>query len=255
MTVHDWTRVLPGTFHHFHGSWITHIAEALNRSVLPADYYAMSEQHAGIYVPVVLTLETRRDLRVEPPQGAIALAEAPPDVSLHEYPNEATTYRILRRTLTIRHRSNRRIVAMIEIVSPGNKDSEQHLDEFVSKSVDALSNGIHLLVVDLHPPGRGDPQGIHGAIWELIGGTGFTLPPNKRLTLVSYMADRISQAFVEPTAVGQPLRDMPLFLTIGWYVHVPLQSTYTTAFEGLPTVVTDAVEGRTPSEWEQTTES
>jgi hypothetical protein len=250
MPVHDWTRVFPGTFHDFHASWIIHLKEALNSGVLPAGYYALAEQHAGAVIPDVLTLTTRRP-EAEPPQGAVALAEAPPRVSVHECPDEATMYRQARRTLAIRHRSNRRLVAMIEVVSPGNKDGEQHLEEFVDKAVEALRNGIHLLVIDLNPPGECDPQGMHAAIWSIVGGRGFELPANRPLTLAAYMADRRPQAFVEPRAVGQPLPDMPLFLAVGWYVNVPLEATYSAAYAGLPSVIKDVVEDRAPPEWQE----
>ncbi len=42
MPIHDWTRVEAGIFHHFHHGWIEEIARALNRGLLPADYYAMA---------------------------------------------------------------------------------------------------------------------------------------------------------------------------------------------------------------------
>ena len=41
MPIHDWTRVDAGIFHAFHHDWITEIARALNRGLLPADYYAL----------------------------------------------------------------------------------------------------------------------------------------------------------------------------------------------------------------------
>ena len=55
MPIHDWTRVFPGTFRDFHNSWITHLKESLNE-LLPAEYYALSEQHSGDAVPDVLPL-------------------------------------------------------------------------------------------------------------------------------------------------------------------------------------------------------
>ena len=84
-----------------------------------------------------------------------------------------------------------------------------------------------------------------------VGGRGFVLPASRPLTLAAYMADRLPEAFVEPVAVGQTFPDMPLFLTVGWYVKVPLELTYSAAYEGLPSVVKDVVEGREPPEWEQ----
>src|SRR4051794_33819201 len=56
MSVHDWMRVDAAIFHAFHHGWITEIARALNRELLPADYYALSEQHAAGFGPDVLTM-------------------------------------------------------------------------------------------------------------------------------------------------------------------------------------------------------
>jgi hypothetical protein len=194
--VHDWTRVYSGTIHAFHVSWIARLQDALNSGLLPDGYYALAEQHAGQMVPDVLTLAAGLKERLPAePRGATALAEAPPRVSIHMSIDEETTYRTMRRTLTIRHRTGRRLVAMLEIVSPGNKDSQQHLEQFVDQSVAALASGVHLLVVDLHPAGPWDPQGIHAAIWEIVGGGSFELPKHKPFTLASYMADRMHRPF------------------------------------------------------------
>ena len=50
-----------------------------------------------------------------------------------------------------------RIVAVIEILSPGNKDSRAALRDFAEKAIDFLDQGIHLLLVDLFPPTIRDP--------------------------------------------------------------------------------------------------
>ena len=38
------SNLFPGTFHHFHCSWITHLSETLNSGHLPDDFYALKEQ-------------------------------------------------------------------------------------------------------------------------------------------------------------------------------------------------------------------
>src|SRR5262249_10218002 len=58
MPIHAWTRVSAGTCQDFHHDWISTIKRALNSGVLPAGYYAMSEQLAGGLGPDVLTLES-----------------------------------------------------------------------------------------------------------------------------------------------------------------------------------------------------
>ena len=79
---------------------------------------------------------------------------------------------------------------MIEIVSPGNKDSRAALREFVDKVIDFLRQGIHLLVVDLFPPTRRDPFGIHKAVWDEIVEEDFTFPAGKDRILASYETER-----------------------------------------------------------------
>ena len=44
MPIHDWTRVDAGLFHAFHQSWIVKLCDALNRGLLPPDYFALPEQ-------------------------------------------------------------------------------------------------------------------------------------------------------------------------------------------------------------------
>src|SRR5258707_15533745 len=84
MPVHDWTRVPAGIFNAFHHDWITEIARALNRGLLPADYYALPEQIAGNFGPDVLTLSTTHPVPESAgPEGGIALEVAPPKVDLH----------------------------------------------------------------------------------------------------------------------------------------------------------------------------
>ena len=242
MPVHDWTRVRPGTFHDFHGSWMTHLKETLNGGLLPSAYYALAEQPAEEAWPDVLALEAAdpefsgggwpdRD-----PGGAIAVAERPPQVSL-TITAEAERVVLKKRTLVIRHATGDRIVALLEIVSPGNKDRKLSLERFVDKATSALRKGYHLLIIDLFPPGRHDRQGVHGAVWAEVDGieaAQYRQPPEQSLTLVAYEAKRAPTAYVEPTAVGATLPNMPLFLESGWYIGVPLEETYLQAWRGVP---------------------
>ncbi len=93
---------------------------------------------------------------------------------------------------------------------------------------------MHLLIVDLFPPGPRDPQSIHKAIWDRLHDEPFALPPDKPLTVAAYAVGTETVAYVEPVAVGDPLPDMPIFLTAGRYVPCPLEATYQTAWEQVP---------------------
>jgi hypothetical protein len=227
MEIHDWTRVTAGIFHDFHHGWITMLGRALNGGCLPPEYYALAEQTYSEPAPDVLTLDPMLG------DNVVSLAKAPPQVRFTATA-EVHLYARKRDRIAIHRTSDHRIVAAIEIVSPGNKSSGHTLSSFVDKTVELLEAGIHLLIVDLFPPSQRDPQGIHGAIWTEIEDGAFRLPSDKPFTLVAYSAGPLKQAFIQPVAVGDVLPDMPLFLEPDWYVPVPLASTYQAAWDGVP---------------------
>jgi hypothetical protein len=236
MAIHDWGRVDAGIFHDFHLAWIGELRRVLNSGLLPADYYALAEQIAGRLGPAVLTLQAPGSGNNGPapdPEGTLAVSVAPPKVRLKNQA-EVDVYALKRRTVVIRHRSNHRIVALIEILSPGNKASRHAFRSFLEKAVSALAQGIHLLLIDLHPPGPRDPQGLHTALWEQLTGDPPTPLPDKPLTLAAYVGGPVPTAYVEPVMVGDPLPDMPLFLDPELYINVPLETTYRAAYEGVP---------------------
>ena len=155
MPIHDWARVDAGIFHHFQLEWIGDLSRVLNRGLLPPDYYALAEQIAGEFGPDVLTLQ-RPTVAVpgtDEPPGGLALAAAPPRVRFRSRA-EPDQYAAKARTVVIRHTSHHRIIAMVEIVSPGNKSSHHRLRSFADKAVQVLRAGIHLVIVDLFPPDR-----------------------------------------------------------------------------------------------------
>ncbi len=247
MPVHDWTRVSAGTFHDFHNGWITHLKEALNSGLLPSGYYSMAEQWAGRMVADILALQL-------PPAGGppptsspagVAVAETPPRVGRRL--SASPTARGLRRTLVIRHTSGHRVVAVIEIISPANKDRASSVAAFAERTREVLESGVHVLMVDLFPPGPHDPRGLHGTIWEQFDPEPYLVPENTPLALASYVGGPSVEAYVEHLAVGASLAEMPLFLDPDWYINTPLEETYAAAFRGMPGFWREVVEGRRES--------
>ena len=225
MPIHDWSKVDAGIFHHFHHGWIEEIARELNGGVLPGDYYAMAEQHTSHFGPDVLTLQSRSlgeadddDDKRRCGTGAGSsdggvIVSSPKARFAGE--TDLEFYRRKQNVVAVRHVTGDRLVAIVEIVSPGNKSSQAVFRKFVDKAVELLSQDIHLLVLDLIRPTRRDPNGIHGAIWEALTGEDYQAPPEKPLTLASYEAEMGVRAFVEAVAVGDTLPEMPLFLKPG----------------------------------------
>jgi hypothetical protein len=237
MPIHDWNRVPSGLFHHFHQSWSVRITDALNAGRLPKGVTALVEQRAGPRESDVLAIERR----TKPPKPTAGITTA-----------ERPVTRIVRRTTKEIHadRANRivvkhhlgRIIAVIEIVSPGNKDSRAALRDFVEKTIEFLRAGIHVLIVDLFPPTPRDPFGMHKVIWDEICEEPFAFPEGKDRILASYETGAERAAYVEPVAVGDDLPDMPLFLTNWLHVMVPLEPTYRATWEAQPEELRAAVE-------------
>ena len=237
MPMHDWTKVEPGIFHAFHHEWISEISRELNRSLLPSDYYALPEQIAAGFGPDVLTLQDQRSDDHESLDGggvatATSLQSRPRTSFMAE--SDAEFYRRKKSSIAIRHVSGDRVVAMVEIVSPGNKAGRKAFQAFVDKAYELLEQRIHLLIIDPFPPTARDPNGVHGAIWEEIQDGSFHLPADKPLTLVSYECDLITRAFIETIAVGDRLPSMALFLEANGCITIPLEATYQTAFACMP---------------------
>jgi hypothetical protein len=235
MPVHDWTRVSDATFHDFHYSWVLEIKRSLTRGVLPDGYYVMAEQFGGdLGAPDVLTLQVSNPpASTDTLSGTATLTERPPAVHWRSA-IARDSYARRQRTLVIRHTSGDRIVAMIEVLSPGNKSSRHAIRAFLDKAVAALDEGIHLLLIDVHSPGPRDPNGIHGALWHEIGTADYVLDERRPLTVAAYIGGEMVEAFVAHFAVGEPIPPMPLFLTRENYVNVPLEAAYLAAWEDVP---------------------
>ena len=249
MPMHDWTRVDPNDYHHFHGRWIFAIADALNDGLLPPGYFALAEHVTPPIVPDVVTLSIPD---TAPPStrgedadgGAVAVAVSPTMIVMNAAGKKQKP--APRRRVAIHHARSRQIVAIIEIVSPSNKSAKPDFVALIGKMVQLLRQGGHVLLIDPFPPTARDPKGIHATVWKELTGKPFTPPDGKSLTVASYCAlgANTFRALVEPLAVGDPLPDMPLFLSDEYSVKTPLEATYQVAWRTFPRELRSAVEGK-----------
>lgn len=140
MPIHDWTQVPAGLFHHFHQDWSVEIARALNRGLLPSNLSALVEQRSGAVETDVLTIEDEEsEEAIAGKSNGGTATMAPPQASIvRRSTNEL--YAVRANRIVIRHHLGR-IVSVIEIVSPGNKDSRSSIRQFVNKTVDLICQG------------------------------------------------------------------------------------------------------------------
>jgi hypothetical protein len=241
MPMHDWTRVPAGLFHHFHQDWSIEIARTLNRGLLPRGLSALVEQRAGPRESDVLAIERPHPPSPSDPdnQGGVVTVERPVTRIIRRCTKEI--YAVRANRIVVRHHLGR-IVSVIEIVSPGNKDSRAALRDFVDKTIDFLRAGIHVLIIDLFPPTPRDPFGIHKVIWDEIEEEDFVFPEGKDRILASYETGAEHAAYIEPVGVGDKLPNMPLFLMSGMHLKVPLELTYQATWEASPEEMRTAVQ-------------
>ena len=238
MPIHDWTRITGGGFHAFHQDWTIEISRTLNRGLLPDGYSALTDMRVNGWEPDVVAIQGDG----HPPSGGVAIADAPPRArQVRRAESELAAYARKANRIAVRHEYGH-VVAIIEVVSPGNKDSKHAIESFTAKAVEFLQHGVNLLIIDLFPPTVRDPDGLHRVIWSELTDEPFDpRPPNKPLTVASYNASPDLVAYVDPVAVGDALPDAPLFLAPGWYVNVPLEKTYLVSWSEAPSLIRDRV--------------
>ncbi len=157
MPMHDWTRVEAGIFQAFHHDWITEIARALNGGLLSPEYYALAEQQAAGFGPDVLTLQTpAEDIEISQAGSVGMKVRTRPKTQFTAELPDSEFYRRKKSSIAIRHVSGDRMVALLEIVSPGNKSSRNAMQAFVAKACEFLEHRIHMLIVDIEPIAVGD---------------------------------------------------------------------------------------------------
>ena len=240
--VHDWSKLFDGAFHDFHTSWIGAIRTSLNNGLLPPGYYAAAEQVVGGPSPDVVTLDAwqpddnehrDRDRFPDSFAGGVTLADSPPAVQ-YRIQLERDTFVAKANHIAIRHLANDRLVAVIEIVSAGNKSAPRTLRPFSERVYSLMVERVHLVLIDLIRSGNCCPDGLP----TYLSFSNFNATPNitedKPFTLTAVRSGETYEAFVETIGVGDTLTDMPLFLNDSQYIPLPLEQTYESAWQGVP---------------------
>ena len=247
-TVDDWTRVDAGTFHDFHQTFLVDLKRTLMGGLLPPGFYAHVERGFGAEIASenegdLLTLQSDPSAC-----GGTAVLDAPPATAVEVETatlKEAARYAAKADRLAIKRNVDHRVVALLELASPGNKDRPAAVDRFVGKLADALDREVAVVLIDLHPPTRHAPRGLHGALLEEIGGA-YDPPAGKPLAAAGWRTGPDARAYVQPLAAGDPLPTVPLFLSPDRYVTVPLAPDYAAARRSLGAWWVEVLNGARP---------
>jgi hypothetical protein len=220
-----------------HGQWPAMMVVALARK-LPSGYVAGPRVHLGPYFEIdVASFESDELAGIDSAsgeEGGVATAVwAPPRPTL-----EVTTDLPDQDEYEVRvydTERERRLVAAVEIVSPGNIDRPESRRAFVAKCAALLRQDVSVAIVDVvtirpfnlytellafigqtDPAVLPEPPALYAAAFRWTSATDAPRPrPRPRL-----------QTWAYPLAVGRPLPTLPLWLANNLAVPLELEASY-----------------------------
>jgi hypothetical protein len=209
-----------------HGGWPMVIVQQLD-TVLPERYVAAPRVHLGSLVEIdIAALDRGTEAAVAEPDSITSTAWSPaaPTLVVETELGDFDEYEV-RIYDTLR---DRLLVAAVEIISPANKDRPESRSQFVAKCAALLRQHVSVVMVDLvtarhfnlyaelleliheQDPALGDKPAIYGVScrWRPRG--------------VGHLLETWNRPFV----IGQPLPEIPLWLSDDLAIPLDLESSY-----------------------------
>lgn len=217
----------------FHSSWATRLADALTERWLPPDYIAEEHAHLGPSVEIDVATFTRE-------AAATGAVEGGPVVTLGSKvwsppAADAVLPTVFPDTFEVRILSTEtgpKLVAAIELISPGNKDRPAEWRAFATKVASYLYQGISVIVVDIVTNRRAN---LHNEVLRVMEAADvLQFPPETTLYAVAYRPLRRSQGdqidlWRSPLALGAVLPTLPPGLRADLVIPVDFEATYAEA--------------------------
>jgi hypothetical protein len=216
----------------FHSSWATKLADALTERWLPPNYIAEEQAHLGAAVEIDVAAFEQEPSQVRGDSGAVATL-APP--AWTPPAADSVFSSVIPDTFEVRVLSTDtgpKLVAAIELISPGNKDRPAQRRAFAVKCASYLYQGISVIIVDIVTNRRAN---LHNDILRVMeAGDSPQLPAELSLYAAAYQplrrnTDDEIKVWRVPLTLGQPLPTLPLGLAADLAVPVDFEATYTEA--------------------------
>jgi hypothetical protein len=215
-----------------HTRWASAIADQLNTGALPEPFFAEPQVHLGgqVQVDVATLQEATSEAAANGTATSVRTWAAPPATWTMpaSFPDSFEVQ-------VISAESGPRLVAAIELVSPGNKDRPESRRAFAAKCAGYLSQGIGVMVVDVVTSRLAN---LHNELLDLMRQPSHRLPAERALYGTAYRPVRRDQQDVidiwaATLALGEPLPTLPLFPAADLSVPVDLETAYAEACEKL----------------------
>jgi Protein of unknown function (DUF4058) len=224
----------PRRWEGFYHAWATFIAGQLNQSVLPPDYFAESEISVGPELEIDVTAIEEKGVRHgRGPLVTAVWSPARPKITTKTDFAQLDTYEIR----VFQDLGSAQLRAVIELVSPGNKDRAGSRRTFAAKCAGYLRHGIGLIMVDVVTARTAN---LHVELFDILDvkSTRANWQSPTGLYAVAYRAVTVRkqprlEVWPEPLKLGAVLPVMPLWLTLDLVVPVELEESYLATCQSL----------------------
>ena len=204
----------------FHSRWANAISDHLNE-VLPRGFYAGPEvrwRHEGDSVVVAMP-----DASPAAAGGGVSTAMPPPARTVAFDPSTD----VVEVRVVDQREGGPRLVGVVEVVSPANKDGRDRRAAFVEKAAALIASGVATVVADIVV---GRSRSLHRDLMRRLGEDDPEADPAYaaayRLTAGARPAVDV---WYHAVSVGSTLPELPMHLPGGPSVMLPLEATYLTA--------------------------
>jgi hypothetical protein len=217
----------------FYSSWATRLADALTEHWLPSNYIAEEHAHMGPSIEIDVGAFVRQTPATSD-EGSGVVATVGPKVGVPPAA-DGVLPSVFPDTFEVRVLSmdtGPKLVAAIELISPGNKDRPAERTAFATKCASYLYQGISIIIVDIVTNRRAN---LHNEILRIMETSDvLQLPPEQNLLAVAYQPLRRStgdaiDVWRFPLALGQALPTLPLGLRADLIIPVDFEATYAEA--------------------------
>lgn len=217
----------PRRWEGFHHAWATFIAGQLNREELPPNYFAESEISVGPELEIDVGAMEWKDKGEEGKAVATAVWAPPrPKIAFKVDFAHLDSYEIK----VYQELGGAQLRAVIELVSPANKDRAGSRRTFAAKCAGYLKHGIGLVIVDVVTARTAN---LHAELFDLLevksrrpaweSTTGLYAVAYRAVT--ARKGPRL-EVWPEPLALGETLPVLPLWLALDLCVPVRLEDSY-----------------------------
>ena len=224
MPLHDWAERTEWEGVHIY--WMGEIAQWL-KSRLPPGYRAIIGSSPFTRLGVSLG---KPDVSLT--NGTKALPAMAPTVSPDSSePDFETVVATLVEDHTLLVELNQRLVAAVEIISPGNKDRPERRDQNAARYLGYIRERVHLLLIDVHARPLqfsfaqriDDELHIEQAVPSTPQATSYRVGPGAPL------GGRFLSVWSRPFTIGASIPAIPIAISASDQITIDLESTYTEA--------------------------